>query len=105
VALGGGGYEPVQVVPRAWTHLLAEVAGVSADGATPNAWREEALARGHEHAPTSLTDGATAAWVPWEPSDPTEVPESRLAAAVDEAVGATREAVFPAHGLDPLSAH
>ncbi len=25
VALGGGGYEPVQVVPRAWTHLLAVV--------------------------------------------------------------------------------
>ena len=27
VVTGGGGYEPVQVVPRAWTHLLAEVAG------------------------------------------------------------------------------
>ena len=27
VAVGGGGYELLQVVPRAWTHLLAEVTG------------------------------------------------------------------------------
>ena len=27
IAVGGGGYEPVQVVPRAWTGLLAEVTG------------------------------------------------------------------------------
>jgi acetoin utilization protein AcuC len=35
IAVGGGGYEPVQVVPRAWTHLLAEVTGAPVDGATP----------------------------------------------------------------------
>src|SRR4051794_26769239 len=46
VALGGGGYEPVQVVPRAWTHLLAEAAGTTVDGATPNDWRAEAGERG-----------------------------------------------------------
>ena len=27
LATGGGGYELAQVVPRAWTHLLAEAAG------------------------------------------------------------------------------
>ena len=27
VAVGGGGYEIVQVVPRSWTHLLAEISG------------------------------------------------------------------------------
>ena len=27
VAVGGGGYEIVQVVPRSWTHLLAEITG------------------------------------------------------------------------------
>ena len=103
VALGGGGYEPVQVVPRAWTHLLAEAAGTSVEGATPNAWREEAHERGQELAPTALLDGATAAWTPWEPADPLAPAEDRLARAVDEAVLATREAVFPAYGLDPLS--
>lgn len=91
VALGGGGYEPVQVVPRAWTHLLAEAAGTTVDGATPNAWRAEAAERGREHAPTSLTDGADPAWVPWGTG----------ADRVDPTVRATREAVFPSYGLEP----
>jgi acetoin utilization protein AcuC len=103
VALGGGGYEPVQVVPRAWTHLLAEAAGTTVDGATPNDWRAEAAERGRELAPTSLTDGATASWVPWEPSFGAPV-ESRLAGMVDDAIAETREATFRHFGLDPLSA-
>jgi acetoin utilization protein AcuC len=97
VALGGGGYEPVQVVPRAWTHLLAEVAGVRVDGATPNDWRAEALERGREQAPTSLTDGASALWTPWEPSDDLAGSGTRL----DDAIAATRRACFPLLGLDP----
>src|SRR5207249_369615 len=101
VALGGGGYEPVQVVPRAWTHLLAEAAGTSVAGATPDAWRQEALERGREAPPTSLTDGALAIWEPWEPADPLGGPRGRLEQAVDDAITATREAVFAAHGLDP----
>ena len=96
VALGGGGYEPVQVVPRAWTHLLAEAAGVRVDGATPNSWRAEATERGREAAPTFLTDGAAALWTPWEGGPGHDD-------AVDRAVLATREAVFPHLGLDPLS--
>ncbi len=35
VVTGGGGYELVEVVPRAWTHLLAEVTGRPLDPATP----------------------------------------------------------------------
>ena len=35
LALGGGGYSPVRVVPRAWTHLLAIVSGHDIDPATP----------------------------------------------------------------------
>ena len=97
VAVGGGGYEPVQVVPRAWTHLLATATGDPVDGATPNAWREEAREKGRELAPTSLTDGRAAEYRPWEggPGDPDD--------AVDVAVRATREAVFPHHGLDPMA--
>ena len=32
---GGGGYELVRVVPRSWTHLLAEAAGQPIDPRTP----------------------------------------------------------------------
>ena len=35
LALGGGGYSPVRVVPRSWTHLLAIVADRDLDPATP----------------------------------------------------------------------
>ncbi|MGZ6792184.1 MAG: acetoin utilization protein AcuC [Mycobacteriales bacterium] len=111
VALGGGGYEPVQVVPRAWTHLIAEAAHTRVDGATPNDWRDEAHRRGGELAPTSLTDGASAAWTPWEPAGltggldaPVDGPAERLSAAVDAAVAATRDAAFPHLGLDPDTA-
>ncbi len=108
MALGGGGYEPVQVVPRAWTHLLAEVTGAPVDGATPGDWRAQAHERGGEQAPTSLTDGVQVAWEAWTP-DPLEgldAPHgaSRLDRMVAEAVRETREAVFPALGLDPLRA-
>ena len=44
VAFGGGGYAVVDVVPRAWTHLLAVVSGIAARAAaidTPAAWREQ----------------------------------------------------------------
>jgi acetoin utilization protein AcuC len=106
VALGGGGYEPVQVVPRAWTHLLAEAAGVRVDGATPNDWRAEALERSRELAPTSLTDGAAALWTPWEPTGGLDGGDdrNRLARLVDDAIEATRVAAFPLLGLDPDSA-
>ncbi len=96
VVTGGGGYEPVQVVPRAWTHLLAEVAGGGpVDGATPGDWRATAAEKGGEPAPTSLTDGVDATWVPWEggSGDPDD--------AVDRAVAETRRHAFPHLGLDP----
>ena len=35
LALGGGGYSPVRVVPRAWTHLLAIVSGHDIDPGPP----------------------------------------------------------------------
>jgi acetoin utilization protein AcuC len=98
IAVGGGGYEPVQVVPRAWTHLLATATGAPVDGATPNTWRDVAHAKGGEFAPTSLTDGRPVRFRPWEggPGDPDD--------GVDAAVVKTREAVFPHWGLDPMVA-
>ena len=97
VALGGGGYEPVRVVPRAWTHLLAEAAGGGdVDGATPGDWRESTVRSSGELAPTSLTDGADCSFTPWEGGG------GLAGDACDAAVLETRNAVFPHLGLDPL---
>ncbi len=55
VVTGGGGYSLVDVVPRAWTHLLAIVSGHPLDPGTPTpeAWREHvrtSLGRDPAHA-------------------------------------------------------
>ena len=94
---GGGGYELVRVVPRTWTHLLAEAASQPIDpGApTPAAWRDYVARRTGLTAPERMTEGAPAVFVPFEsgydPGDP-----------VDRAIMATRNAVFPLHGLMPV---
>ena len=97
LALGGGGYEVVDVVPRAWAHLVAEVAHRPLDPATavPAEWREHVRSLTGRAAPARMTDGERATWAEWESGyDPAD--------AVDRAVLATRRAVFPLHGLDPL---
>ncbi len=94
VATGGGGYELARVVPRAWTHLLAEAAGTPVDPqtATPPEWQSYVADRYGLEAPTHMTDGATPTWRSYDDGhDPQD--------AVDRAIAATRRAVFPAHGL------
>ena len=93
IATGGGGYELVRVVPRTWTHLLAEAAGrpIEPDTETPQEWRDFVLSRAGVHAPTRMTDGRSADYTPWP---------SSAADRVDDAIAATRKAVFPLHGLD-----
>jgi acetoin utilization protein AcuC len=98
VATGGGGYGLVEVVPRAWTHLLAELTGEQIDPQTPTpaAWRELAAERRPRvRPPASMTDGATPQWEPYRPGERHH--------AVDRSIAATREAVFPLLGLDPLA--
>ncbi len=93
---GGGGYELLQVVPRTWTHLLAEAAGCPIDPGVriPAPWRADATSRTGREAPETMTDGTEPAFARFEsgynPSDP-----------VDRAILATRSAVFPEHGLMP----
>ncbi|GAC1330442.1 MAG: acetoin utilization protein AcuC [Mycobacteriales bacterium] len=98
VALGGGGYQLSRVVPRAWTHLLAEAAGVPIAPATPTPqrWRDYVASRVGTGAPESMTDGGVTDYVAWDAGDgdPGEL--------IDTAVAATRHAVFPLHGLDPM---
>ncbi len=94
---GGGGYDLVRVVPRTWTHLIAEAAGQPIDPAmpTPAPWRDYVVRRTSRAAPEQMTDGASAKFVPFEsgydPADP-----------VDQAIMATRNAVFPLYGLMPV---
>ncbi|MGI5485264.1 acetoin utilization protein AcuC [Microtetraspora malaysiensis] len=97
VVTGGGGYELVQVVPRAWTHLIAEASGhpVEPSTPTPASWRTLVTERTGEVPPLSMTDGRHPAYSDfrdgYDPADP-----------IDRAIVATRKAVFPLHGLDPL---
>ena len=93
---GGGGYQIVQVVPRSWTHLLAEAAGqpIAPGTPTPQLWREYVSWAAAEKAPELMTEGADGQFPSfdrgYDPADP-----------IDQAIMATRNAVFPLHGLWP----
>ncbi|WJV47007.1 acetoin utilization protein AcuC [Streptomyces flavofungini] len=95
VALGGGGYAVVDVVPRSWTHLVAVAAGreIEPSVEVPEAWRREVFARTRTLAPGRMTDGRwPVRWRAWEEGyDPAD--------RVDQAVLAARRAVFPLRGL------
>lgn len=99
VALGGGGYEVVGVVPRTWTHLtaIAAHAPIRTSTPVPAEWREHverALGRPAPRLMGDLTSEDGPLW--WRSWDMGYDPDS----AVDRAVIATRSAVFPLHGLD-----
>ncbi|GEL95832.1 acetoin utilization protein AcuC [Cellulomonas composti] len=95
LALGGGGYAVIDVVPRAWTHLLGIVVHRPVDPATPvpATWSDLVRDRYGRSGPPTMSDGATATFRPWsagyDPSDD-----------LDRVVRATRAAVFPLLGLD-----
>ncbi len=98
VALGGGGYELVSAVPRAWTHLIGIATGRPVDLATetPQEWREHVEENYGREAPLLMgdRDGRPIRYGSWEEGYQPEDP-------VDSAIMATRRAVFPAWGLDP----
>jgi acetoin utilization protein AcuC len=92
VAMGGGGYEVGQVVPRSWTHLLAELTGEPVNGATPEAWRELVRGRVGGPVPESLTDLQS-------DGDPSSSPVADE--PLDRSIAATQREIFPFHGLAP----
>jgi acetoin utilization protein AcuC len=96
VATGGGGYAIVEVVPRAWTHLLAIVGGRPLEPTleTPVAWREYVRDHLGRPAPHRLTDGRTPGYRRWEEGYD---PDTWL----DRTIHSTRMETFPLHGLDP----
>jgi acetoin utilization protein AcuC len=95
IVLGGGGYGLVRCVPRAWTHLIAEVSG---DRLDPE-HRDPAVLAGRRAAPRPAGPAAHAhdrgrvhRLLRWDPFTETRV---------DRAIMRTRRASFPYFGLDP----
>ncbi|MFC8522157.1 acetoin utilization protein AcuC [Pseudarthrobacter sp. NPDC057230] len=96
IATGGGGYNVLDVVPRAWSHLVAIAAGrpVPLRTPVPGDWRQYVTEKFGREAPALMGDDVELWWRSWEVGfDPND--------AVDRTVMATRKAVFPLHGLDP----
>jgi acetoin utilization protein AcuC len=93
---GGGGYAIVDVVPRIWTLVMAELAGhpIPPQTPVPDEWMRHVEQLTGRRPPERMTDGAEPEIIDWtsgyDPSD-----------ALDQAILATRRAVFPHHGLDP----
>ena len=99
IATGGGGYAVVDVVPRAWTHLLAEVAGHPIDPTTPTpeAWRELVRVRTGREAPMSMGDGGLAG----SREHLEGHGDGDVSAELAEVVLGVRAGCFPQHGLQP----
>jgi acetoin utilization protein AcuC len=96
VATGGGGYRIVDVVPRAWTHLLAEAAGspIPPETVVPAVWQDHVASVFGRPGPARMTDGKQPEFDDWSTGyDPGDW--------LDQAVLATRKAVFPFHGINP----
>jgi acetoin utilization protein AcuC len=95
LALGGGGYALVRVVPRSWTHLLATMLDRDVDPhrPLPAGWLAHVARLTRDMPlPTSMTDGADVGFQAWSGEGESEL---------DRLIVATRRAVLPLHGLDP----
>lgn len=94
VAMGGGGYAVIQVVPRTWTHLLAVVAGqpIAPSTPTPPEWQRYAAMVTGRLAPVVMSDGKQPSFRDWSTG-------YDLDSWLDRSIEETRRAVFPLHGL------
>jgi acetoin utilization protein AcuC len=90
VATGGGGYQLVQVVPRAWTLAFAEMAGRPLPLDPPMGWQELVVERTGATPPRSFTD------------DPVSVSEAMAQQArrgLEESLDGLRRLLLPFHGI------
>lgn len=105
IAVGGGGYELVRVVPRSWTHLIATVLGtpVAPETPIPEGWAS--LAERYTvpaRVPETMSDGGDVRYTPWEPTGGDRgVEVDRTLARLDQSILDTRRSVYPLLGLDP----
>ncbi len=113
IAVGGGGYGVVNVVPRSWTHLLGVVLDrdIPVETTIGEQWCETAtevagtIYSEYSAAPVgTMSDDGDVGYVAWDGDTGQQAPpgidESALR-QTDRAIMATRKAVFPLHGLDP----
>jgi acetoin utilization protein AcuC len=89
VAVGGGGYEHVRVVPRAWTIWFAEMAGVELPEETPPSWRDGARGRARGEPPATFRDGLV---------EVEQHVHGRARRGAEESVTALRDHVLSRHG-------
>lgn len=90
IAFGGGGYQVVDVVPRAWTLAFAEMSGQHVPIDTPMSWQELAYARTGRTPPRSFTD---------DPARIADELRAQARRAAQESVEAVRRLVMPYHGI------
>ncbi len=90
LALGGGGYQSYTTVPRAWTILMAVMAGRRLDDRIPEEWRRECARFEQGPAPTFLVKEK-------EPPVPAQEREKARAAA-RESIERIKKTVFPIVG-------
>ena len=96
VAVGGGGYDIADAVPRSWVNLLAVVSGsaLAKDAAIPSEFQEYVQGSLGVDIGKSFSDGVR----PWaKPIDQGFNDRD----PVDAAIMAARSAAFPYFGLDP----
>ncbi|WP_279102794.1 acetoin utilization protein AcuC [Gordonia bronchialis] len=113
IAVGGGGYGVVNVVPRSWSHLIGVALDreVEVTRAIDRSWCETAeqvaatVYSDYSQPPVEVMgDGGDTDFVAWDGDTGQSPPEGISASAqrqTDRAILATRRAVYPLHGLDP----
>lgn len=90
VAVGGGGYQLIQVVPRTWARAFATMADQSVPVDTPMTWRELVTHRTGDDAPTTFYEDSVRI---------SPAMREQAQRAADEAVAAVRRLVLPYHGV------
>ncbi|WP_288336143.1 acetoin utilization protein AcuC [uncultured Gordonia sp.] len=113
IAVGGGGYGVVNVVPRSWTHLLGVVLDrdIPVETTIGEQWCETAtevagtIYSEYSAAPVgTMSDDGDVGYVAWDGDTGQQAPpgiDDSALRQTDRAIMATRKAVFPLHGLDP----
>lgn len=91
VALGGGGYHIVDIVPRAWTWVMAELSDITLDERLPDSWRSHVCDLLGEESPATL--GADDAF------EVSPAEKERALAETQTTIDEVERYVFPHHGL------
>jgi acetoin utilization protein AcuC len=89
VATGGGGYQLVEVVPRAWTLAFAQMTGGAVPPETPMDWQVLVRSRTGIEAPDDFGD---------RPATVSDEVHEQARRAAEEAVAALRTGVLARHG-------